>query len=177
MILGRLKWAAIATLIVGAIMMAGQWQAPTTVECDVGRGRGRIVVEGLLETSIEPIRNPVTGEEHQARIELPHGFEFRVAEMGDSVHWWTKAGEHLAMEHDHSYAQMAHINWRSDGSVRSSTCFVSRVSIAHLSWSRALCVDSMRIGSGHCFTTSSRGCGAIRRRSRRPARTSTARSR
>jgi hypothetical protein len=39
-------------------------------------------VPGILETLGEPIRNPVTGAEHRVRIELPDGFEYRVAEIG-----------------------------------------------------------------------------------------------
>jgi hypothetical protein len=85
---------------------------------DRERRRARILVAGIAESQIEPIRNMVTGEEHRARIELPHGFEFRVAEMGDSVSWRTTAGDYLAMEHEHTYAQLARIDWRSDGSTR-----------------------------------------------------------
>jgi hypothetical protein len=90
------------------------------VEFDYDREqrRARIRIAGLAESHIEPIRNPVTGEEHRARIELPHGFEFRVAEMGDSVHWRTTAGDHLTMEHEHTYAQLARIEWSSDGTTR-----------------------------------------------------------
>jgi hypothetical protein len=92
--------------------------APIELEHDREKRQARIRIPGLAESDIEPIRNPITGEEHRARIDLPNGFEYRVAEMGDSVRWWTKAGEHLAMEHEHTYAQMAHIDWDSDGSVR-----------------------------------------------------------
>jgi hypothetical protein len=90
------------------------------VEFDYDREqrRARVRIAGLAESHIEPIRNPVTGEEHRARIELPHGFEFRVAEMGDSLHWRTTAGDHLTMEHEHTYAQLARIEWSSDGTTR-----------------------------------------------------------
>ena len=30
---------------------------------------------------MEPIKNQVTGKEHRARIEIPDGFEFTIAEM------------------------------------------------------------------------------------------------
>ena len=33
----------------------------------------------------EKIRNPVTGDTHRARINLPHGFEYEVAEIGRGV--------------------------------------------------------------------------------------------
>ena len=86
--------------------------------CDREQRRARVYIAGIAESHIEPIRNVVTGEEHRARIELPNGFEFRVAEMGDSVHWRTAAGDHLTMEHEHTYAQLARIDWSSNGTTR-----------------------------------------------------------
>jgi hypothetical protein len=58
---------------------------PIEVEIDVDARRGRFGVPGIVETIGEPIRNPVTGAEHRARIDLPHGFEYRVAEMGSAT--------------------------------------------------------------------------------------------
>lgn len=87
-------------------------------EHDRERRRARIRIGDLAESHIAPIRNHVTGEEHRARIELPFGFEFRVAEMGDSVSWWAAAGEHLTMRYEHTYAQLARIDWSSDGTTR-----------------------------------------------------------
>lgn len=51
-------------------------------ESRVGHAR----IEGIVDTRIEPIRNPVTGAEHRARVVLPDGFEYREAEYasGDS---------------------------------------------------------------------------------------------
>ena len=37
---------------------------------------------GWIDARGEPIRNPVTGEETRARINLPSGFEYDVAEQG-----------------------------------------------------------------------------------------------
>ncbi|MGH7068288.1 MAG: DUF1326 domain-containing protein [Acetobacteraceae bacterium] len=54
------------------------------IEIDVDARRGRFAVPGIIETIGEPIRNPVTGAEHRARIDLPHGFEYRIAEMGSA---------------------------------------------------------------------------------------------
>lgn len=55
---------------------------PIEFDVDVERRRGTVNVEGVFETRGEPIRNPVTGAEHQARIELPHGFESRSPRSG-----------------------------------------------------------------------------------------------
>lgn len=92
--------------------------APIEFTYDHDKRQARIHIPGLGESEIEPIRNPVTGEEHRARIDLPNGFEYLQAEMGNSVRWRTMAGDHLNMEHENTYAQIAHVKWSSDGTTR-----------------------------------------------------------
>ena len=71
-----------------------------------------IRIPGIAESQIEPIRNPVSGEEHRARIELPNGFEYKIAEMGNSVRWKvTGAGPKLDMNHQNTYAQLNEFRW------------------------------------------------------------------
>ena len=43
---------------------------PIEYEVDVEARRGRFRVPDLVETVGEPIRNPITGAEHRARIDL-----------------------------------------------------------------------------------------------------------
>lgn len=38
-------------------------------------------IPGVLDSAVEPIRNPVTGMPHRARIDLPSGKEFHLAEV------------------------------------------------------------------------------------------------
>ena len=57
---------------------------PIEYQVDVEARRGRFSVPGIVETVGEPIKNPVTGAEHRARIDLPHGFEYRLGEMGSA---------------------------------------------------------------------------------------------
>jgi hypothetical protein len=92
--------------------------APIEIEHDRERRQARIRIAGLAEARIEPIRNAVTGEEHRARIELPNGFEYKVAENANTVHWRTTAGDHLMMEHENTYGQLARVEWSSDGTTR-----------------------------------------------------------
>jgi hypothetical protein len=58
--------------------------APIELAIDVDGRTGRLSIDGLVEMAARPIRNPVTGAEHRARIELPHGFEYRVGEIGNA---------------------------------------------------------------------------------------------
>jgi hypothetical protein len=50
-------------------------------------------IEGIVKTDVEPIKNPATGEEHRARIVLPNGFEYKEAEMGNTVDSRVSAGD------------------------------------------------------------------------------------
>lgn len=57
----------------------------------------------------EPIRNPVTGAEHRARIDLPNGFEYRIAEISSgNTRTGAEAGIRLNLQN--SYGQLAHIH-------------------------------------------------------------------
>lgn len=55
--------------------------ADLTFEADIPARTGRFIVDGQIEMALSPIRNPVTGKPHRAKIVLPEGFEFREAEM------------------------------------------------------------------------------------------------
>ena len=88
---------------------------PIEVDIDVEARRGRFRVPGIVETVGEPIRNAVTGAEHRARIDLPHGFEYRVAEMGSAT---TRATGAIALPGlENTYAQFAHIHLSNKGVV------------------------------------------------------------
>lgn len=85
--------------------------APIQFETDREKRVARAWIPGLAETRVEPIRNPVTGEEHRARIVLPEGFEYKEAEMGNTVSWKATAGGKLVFEHENTYAQLNRFDW------------------------------------------------------------------
>ena len=87
---------------------------PIELEVDVDARRGRLAISGLVESVGEPIRNPVTGAEHRARIDLPHGFEFRIAEVGSGT---TTATGSIKLDLKSTYAQFAHIHLSNKGVV------------------------------------------------------------
>jgi len=53
-------------------------------EVDEKKRTGRFSVAGIVDAKAEPIRNPVTGEEHSVKVVLPHGFEYVEAEYASS---------------------------------------------------------------------------------------------
>jgi hypothetical protein len=80
---------------------------PIEFEVDQEARTGRVAVAGLVEARAEPIRNPVTGAEHRARVTLPHGFEYNEAEFASSTakttgpieNDWSGRHAHLCMLH------------------------------------------------------------------------------
>lgn len=88
---------------------------PIELDIDVENRTGRINVPGVFESTGEPIRNPVTGNIHRARIDLPHGFEYAVAEIGSAC---TKATGDIKLDLKDSYAQFAELHLSNTGVVR-----------------------------------------------------------
>ena len=89
--------------------------APIEFEVDVEARKGRFVVPGVAECTGEPIKNPITGAEHRARIDLPHGFEYEIAEIGSATA--TTQGN-IKLDLKDSYAQFAHLHLNNHGVVR-----------------------------------------------------------
>lgn len=85
--------------------------APITVEADREARTATVRITDVAEIHAEPIKNPVTGEPHRVRIDLPNGFEFKQAEVANSTFWRLSAGEKLTFEHRNSYAQFATFDW------------------------------------------------------------------
>lgn len=59
--------------------------APIDLAIDLEGRTGHVNIPGVFNLEAEPIRNPVTGAEHRVRINLPHGFEYRQAEMASGT--------------------------------------------------------------------------------------------
>jgi hypothetical protein len=87
---------------------------PVEFDVNVEARRGHFKVPGIVETAGEPIRNPVTGAEHRVRIDLPHGFEYRIAEIGSGT---TRATGAIKMDLKNSYGQFAHLHLSNKGIV------------------------------------------------------------
>ncbi|HEX8011576.1 MAG TPA: DUF1326 domain-containing protein [Casimicrobiaceae bacterium] len=84
------------------------------LDVDVDARRAKFVVPGVLESFGEPILNPVTGMEHRVRIDLPKGFEYRLAEIGRGR---TRTTGKIALDLNDSYGQFARIHLSGRGVV------------------------------------------------------------
>jgi hypothetical protein len=58
--------------------------APIAFEFDMPGRRAKVSIPGVLETTNEPIKNPVTGAPHRIQVVMPEGFEHRMAEVCSS---------------------------------------------------------------------------------------------
>lgn len=86
---------------------------PIHLEIDMQARRGRASVPGVFETEASPITNPVTGAEHRARINLPHGFEYRIAEVAKAT--TTTGGEIELKNNKDTHAHIVEIHLSSSG--------------------------------------------------------------
>jgi hypothetical protein len=57
---------------------------PFEFEFDKDGRVARMVAKGVLETEVEPIKNPVTGAPHRIQVVMPEGFEHRAAEVASA---------------------------------------------------------------------------------------------
>lgn len=81
---------------------------------DIDSREGRLSVKGLIEASGVPIRNPVTGHQHRVRIDIPDGFEYRIAEVGSATF---KSEGPIPLSHKNTYGQFARIHLNNHGIV------------------------------------------------------------
>jgi hypothetical protein len=88
--------------------------APIDFQVDVDGRTARLVVPDCIDARGEPIRNPVSGEAHRARINLPDGFEYDTAEVGRG---WAETQGPLRVSLADSHAQFAHLHITESGVV------------------------------------------------------------
>jgi hypothetical protein len=83
---------------------------PISFQTDRDKRVASLKVPGLGEFRAEPIKNRVTGQEQRARIQLPNGFEYKEAEIGNCAMQKVTMGD-KKFENQNSYAQFASVDW------------------------------------------------------------------
>jgi hypothetical protein len=86
---------------------------PIELSIDPQAGTARVRVDGLLEGAAEPIRNPVTGAAHRARVALAKGFEYTEAEFVTGSASTT--GTPIALDFTGTHAHLARVDWGPRG--------------------------------------------------------------
>lgn len=105
-------WAVYAAMVTTVLEPLSK---PIDFEVDVDQRTARLIIPGIVEGTGEPIRNPVTGAEHRARIDLPNGFEYEIAEIGSGT---SKSTGEIKLDFKSSYGQFAAIHLCNTGVVR-----------------------------------------------------------
>ena len=88
--------------------------APIDLRVDIDGRSARLNVPGWIDARGEPIVNPVTGEAHRARINLPQGFEYDVCEVGRG---WAQTQGPVDVQLSDSHAQFAELHLTESGVV------------------------------------------------------------
>jgi hypothetical protein len=109
---GALIWQVFATTMTKVLPTLFE---PIELALDVDKRMATVRVPGLLEGRGEPIRNPVTGALHRARINLPAGFEYSQAEMASGT---SRATGAIALDLQGTHAHLARFHWSTHGVVR-----------------------------------------------------------
>lgn len=89
---------------------------PIAIEADMDARRGRVLVEDVFAMEAVPIKNPVTGQEHRARIDIPNGFEFTIAEMASGT-TKTKGVVNLS-KNDCTHAHICELHMNNSGLIK-----------------------------------------------------------
>jgi hypothetical protein len=82
-----------------------------SLDIDVDNRTARLVVENAVDTTVEPLRNPMTGQPHRARIDLPEGFEFTIAEIA-SGSTTSHGAVNLSLSNSHTHLVNYHLSHR-----------------------------------------------------------------
>jgi len=80
--------------------------APVTLHFDKDKRVARLSIPGVLETDVEPIKNPVTGAPHRIQVMMPEGFEHREGEIASANIRSTGA---IRFETKGSHSTLAHV--------------------------------------------------------------------
>ena len=111
---GKIVWAVYAAMTSKFLPTLAK---PIDLSIDVEKRVASVKVPGVVEGKMEPIRNPVTGAESRARINLPNGFEFTQAEVGSGT---GKTQGEIKLDFVNTHAHVCNVHWSTHGVVRPS---------------------------------------------------------
>ena len=86
--------------------------APIDLEIDMDARTAKLSVPGMIETTVAPILNPVTGAQHRARIDLPMGKEFFIAEVASGT---TRGSGAVSLDFTNSHAHFVNNETTTSG--------------------------------------------------------------
>ena len=90
---------------------------------DLDRRRARVEVAGIVDARSEPIRNPVTNEDHRILTVLPNGWVFHEAEGAAG---FAKGQGAIKFDLNRRHSSLAHVAWNQDGVLYSYDAYKRR---------------------------------------------------
>ncbi|MGE4048242.1 MAG: DUF1326 domain-containing protein [Acetobacteraceae bacterium] len=90
--------------------------SPINFEWDLENRRARIDIPSLVRAHSEPIRNPVTDQEHRIMTVLPNGWVFHEAENASG---FAKSLGAIKFDLTRRHSSLAHVAWNQNGLVYS----------------------------------------------------------
>ena len=109
---GTLLWQVFATTMTKVLPTLFK---PIELALDVEMRTATVRVPGVVEGRGEPIRNPITGAVHRARINLPAGFEYSQAEVASGT---ARATGPIPLDLRATHAHLTRYHWSTHGVVR-----------------------------------------------------------
>lgn len=89
---------------------------PIELSIDVDARQGKLFIKDVVESTGVPIINAFSGQPSRARINLPEGFEYTVAELGSGKTKSTVPG--LELDLNETYGQFNILHMNQDGVIR-----------------------------------------------------------
>ena len=88
------------------------------LKIDEKAGTASVKIPGILEAKAEPIKNPITGNVHRAKVVLPTGFEYQEAEFITATGKGKSGGGEIDLDFKGTHAHIAKLHWSTRGVVR-----------------------------------------------------------
>ena len=109
---GKLVWAVYAAMTTTVLPTLAK---PIDMSIDIENRRASVRVPGVVDETVGPLLNAVTGQPHRARMTLPVGFEFTDAEVASGK---SKVTGEIPLDFSETHAHLARVHWSTHGVVR-----------------------------------------------------------
>ena len=86
--------------------------APVEFQFDKKARTARLVIPGVLETEVQPIKNPVTGADHRIQVVMPEGFEHIEGEIASAN---IRSSGAIRFETKGTHSTLAHVVQTPEG--------------------------------------------------------------
>ncbi len=88
---------------------------PIELSIDYQGRAAQLRVTGVVEGSVESIRNPITGQPHKVSVKMPQGFEYDEAEF---LIGRARTSGPIDLNFDDTHAHIAKLHWGTHGVIR-----------------------------------------------------------